>query len=105
MFALHVESCVSCVLNLQLVEVLGGRARTNEDNLFETTLWLWLGCEVSSAFFLVPESWRKLGRQKSVGRKIAANFSRFVAQIDRRKATEKVRANGKMSDIFTFIIA
>jgi hypothetical protein len=67
--------------------------------------WLWQGCEVSSAFFLVPESWRKLGRQKSVGRKIAANFSRFVAQIDRRKATEKVRANGKMSDIFTFIIA
>ena len=37
MFALHVESCVSRVLNLQLVEVLGGRARTNEDNLFETT--------------------------------------------------------------------
>jgi hypothetical protein len=23
--ALHVESCVSCVLNLQLVEALGGR--------------------------------------------------------------------------------
>ena len=49
-------------------------------------VWLWQGCEVSSTFFLVPKSWRKLRRQKSGGRKIAANSLRVVAQIDRRKA-------------------
>jgi hypothetical protein len=68
-----------------------------------------LGGEVSAAFFSSSghkKGWKTGTVLKKIGGGfIAEIFSRFVAQIDRRKATEKVRANGKMSDIFTFIIA